>query len=283
METNINTEVKTGLSTEHVLDISDRLYKIAIGLVAVVAVAVIGWGVYAFNSLPQNEPHEIQVSGEGKAYVKPDIAMISFGAHTEAPKSVDAVSQNNTIMDAVNKAVKSLGVEDKDIQTTLYNLQPVYDYNVQPMMGAPAGAGGEVMSYPYPGGGTTVLRGYTLDQQVQVKIRNFNNINAIVDATTKNAANTVGSLYFTVDDMEKIRSEARENAIKQAKEKAGSMFAAAGLSAKIVNISEGYAYQPVYGMGRAIMEKAVDAAPAPNIQIGEQEISTTVTLTYKVR
>ncbi len=288
METNINANVETGLSTEHVLDVSDRLYKIAIACIAVVGVAAAGWVFYNFSSLPQNAPHEIQVSGEGKAYAKPDVATISFGAHTEAPKSQDAVAKNNDIMNAVTKAIKDLGVKDEDIQTTMYNLQPTYGYNYPvPRMAPSAGAAGKgsagtAIAYPMPVR-QQVVAGYSLDQQIEVKIRNFDNINTILDSAAKNGANTIGSLQFTVDDMEKIRSEARENAIKQAKEKAGGMFKAAGLGgAKIVNISEGYNNypQPMY----ATMDKAAgSSSTAPNIQTGQQEVDITVTLTYQVK
>ncbi len=283
METNINANIGTSLETTHTLDLSDRLYKVAIGFIALVAVATVGWGVYAFSSLPQNIPHEIQVSGEGKAYAKPDIATISFGAHTEAKKSQDAVNENNKIMDGVISAIKGLGVQDKDIQTTMYNVQPTYGYNYPvPMMGASSAKGGTAIAYPMPVR-QQVVTGYSLDQQIQVKIRNFDNINGILDAAAKNGANSIGSLQFTVDDIEKVRSEARENAIKQAEEKAKSMFKAAGLRApKIVNISEGYNNYPqtMYATG---IEMKDSESVAPSIQAGQEEINVTVTLTYRVK
>jgi uncharacterized protein YggE len=273
------------IETNHVIDLSDRLYKLPIALIAVLGVLGVGWLFYSFASLPQNAPHEINVSGDGKAYAKPDVAVISFGAHTEAPKSQDAVAQNNNIMNAVSKAVKDLGVKDEDIQTTMYSLQSLYDYNVPIPMMAPMSAGSAgkgIVSYPIPTR-STVLRGYSLDQQVQVKIRNFDNINAILDVASKNGANTIGNLQFTVDNMEKFKSEARADAIAAAKQKAMDMFGAAGLGgAKIVNISEGYNNypQPMYS---SAMAKDSMATTAPSVQTGQLEVDTTVTLTYRVQ
>lgn len=287
MEIQSNTNIGTSVDTTHTLDLSDKLYKVLMIALAGGAVFLAGQWFVNLQGLPQNAPHDINVSGEGRAYAKPDVAVVSFGAHTEAPKSQDAVAQNNKIMNAVIAAVKKLGVADKDIQTTSYNLQPLYDYGYPepvPMNSArdslSASAG---VAYPAPAKGR-VFRGYALDQQVQVKIRNFDNINAIMDAATSNGANMVGQLYFTVDDMEKVKSEAREKAIAQAKEKAKSIFSAGGLrGAKLVNISEGHGYIP-YGMGGAVaLEKAPDAAPAPRIEPGQQEINITVTLTYRAR
>lgn len=250
------------IETNHIIDLSDRLYKLPIAMIVVVGVVGAGWVFSQFGALPQNQPREIQISGEGKAYAKPDVAMISFGMHSEALKSQDAVNANNIKMNAVIVAIKAQGVEDKDIQTTMYNLQPKYDYSIR---------------------GDSTFAGYTLDQQVAVKIRNFDNINAILDKATVAGANTVGNLYFAVDDMEKVQGQARAQAIMKAKEKANSMVAGTGLRlGKITNISEGYGgyAQPMYvsAMAKDSMESV-----APSIQTGQQEITVTITLTYQVK
>ncbi len=259
------------IETKHTIDLSNRMYKLPIALISVLAVFLAGYLVYSFKALPQNAPREINVSGEGRAYAKPDVAMISFGAHTEAKKSQDAVNENNKIMNAVIKSIKDLGVEDKDIQTTLYNLMPLYDYGVVPMM------------YSYPVSNKRTFKGYSLDQQIMVKIRNFDKISEIMDKAALNGANTIGELQFTVDNMEKVRAEARSKAIAQAKEKASGMFSAAGLSrTKIVNISEGYSNYP-QSMYATVMEMKDSDSTAPSIQTGQEEINVTVTLTYQVK
>lgn len=265
-------EVKT-------VEVSQKLFMLISGAIIVVAVFMVGQLLFQFQSLPQNAPHEVNVTGGGKAYAKPDIAMVSFGMHTQAAKSQDAVTKNNEIMNKVISSIKESGVEDKDIQTTLYQLMPQYDYEYD----RPVGAGGGAVSYPYPGPGKQVLRGYYLDQQIQVKIRNFDKINEILDKAASNGANTIGQLQFTVDDMEKVIAEAREKAITAAREKARTLFNQSGLrNVKLVNISEGYSPYPVpmYGKGGAV---AQTDAVAPQVQTGQLEINTTVTLTYRVR
>ena len=263
METNINTNVGTSLETSHTLDFSDRLYKVAIALIAVLGVVGAGWVFSQFGALPQNAPHEITVSGEGKAYVKPDIALVSFGVTSQALKSQDAVNQNNTKMNAVIKAVKDLGVTDEDIQTTLYNLQPVYDYLV---------SGGRVFS------------GYSLEQQVSVKIRNFDVINSVLDKATAAGATNVGQLQFTVDNPEMAQAQARDMAIAKAKEKIKSIAKQSGLNiGKLVNISEGYNNYPQPMYASAMAKDSAGGSVAPQIQTGQQEVSSTVTLTYQIK
>ncbi len=278
MEINANTEVKAGLETNHIIDLSDRLYRVVMVVGGVAVLAGLVFAYYQFKILPQNYPQQISVTGEGKAYAKPDVAVMSFGVTTQAVKSQDAVNQNNEKMNAVITAIKSLGVEEKDIRTTLYQLNPTYGSDqVYPSY-----------PYPYPDRGDQIT-GYSLQQQVEVKMRNFEKVNEIIDAVTAKGANVAGSLQFTIDDPETARAEARAKAIEQAKQKAESLFAASGLKmGKLVNVYEGgfggCGYggcpMPAYGLGGAIMDKAT---VAPEIQPGQSEIITSVTLTYWVK
>lgn len=242
-------------------ELSDRVFMLSGLLVLVVAVSIIGGLVIQYKALPQNVLQDIIVSGTGKVFAKPDVAMVSLGVKTQALKSQDAVSQNNEKMNAVIKAVKDLGVAEKDIQTTNYNLSPVYDWTEKGQ----------------------VFKGYTLDQAVAVKIRNFDKINDILDASTSAGANTVGSLQFVVDNKEKALSEARVLAIAEAKAKAEDMAKVSGLSlVKIVNVSEAKNNypQPFYGMG---ITNASEKSATPDIQTGQSEIDLTVSLTYRVK
>lgn len=274
----------TNLETTHTIDVSDRLYKLPIALITVLGLVGGGWVLAQFGELPQNQPHEIQVSGEGKAYAKPDIAMISFGVHSEAVKSQDAVNSNNTKMNAVIKAIKESGVEGKDIQTTMYNLQPTYGYEVMPMGASSAGSDGKAVAMYPTQVRQSVITGYSVDQQVSVKIRNFDNINTILDKATVAGANTVGSLYFAVDDMEKVQAEARAQAIMKAKEKANRMVEGTGLRlGKITNISEGYGGGYPSPMYSSVMAKDSAESVAPSIQTGQMEVNITVNLTYQVK
>lgn len=243
------------------IEISQKVSSLVTTLLMILSIFMLGELLYRFQSLPQNAGHEISVTGEGKAYIKPNVALVNLGMHTQADKSQDAVNQNNKVMDAAVKAIKALGVEDKDIQTIMYSLMPMYDYTES----------------------GRVFRGYSLDQQVSIKIRNFDNINDILDKAATSGLNTIDDLQFTVDDMEKTKAEARAKAIAQAKEKALTLAKQSGLRiVKLVNISEEYSPTPIPMYARAdgmmIKESVV-----PQIQTGQMEINSTITLTYRIR
>ncbi len=255
----------------------------ALAVIIVIAIFLVGYIVYAFDTLPQNTPHEITVSGDGKAYVKPDIALVTFGVTTQALKSQDAVNQNNTKMNAIIAAIKTLGVADKDIQTTLYNLTPVYDYPriLMPAVSTTKRPG--IASAPVYMNGERVFSGYLLEQQISVKVRDFSKITDVLDKATSNGATNVGDLQFTIDNPEKIQAEARAEAITKAKQKLQDIVSQSGLQVgKLVNISEGYNNpQPMYAQAVGAMNTGVSVAP--QIQPGQQEVDSSVTLTYQVR
>lgn len=280
----INNNIGTSLETEHTLDFSDRLYKVAIAFIAVMGVIGAGWVFSQFSALPQNQPHEISVSGTGKAYIKPDIALVSFGVTSQAAKSQDAVNQNNTKMNAIIAVIKGLGVQDKDIQTTLYNLSPVYGYERQGSAPVSVKSGSVSSPVYYPVPANQVITGYSLEQQVSVKIRNFDNINAIVDKATSSGATNVGQLSFTVDNPEMAQSEARALAITAAKQKMEAIAKESGISiGKLVNVSEGYGVYPQPMYASAVAKDSGAGSVAPQIQTGQQEVDSSVTLTYQVR
>ena len=103
----------------------------------------------------------------------------------------------------------------------------------------------------------------------------------------KNGANQVGSLSFTIDDQTKIQEEARAGAITKARAKAESIAQAGDFKiGRLLNIQEGSQY-PVYSnalrMDAKVTSESAEAAPAPIIQPGSQEVNVNVTLQYEIQ
>jgi hypothetical protein len=245
-------------------DFSNRVYVLILASV----IAVVGWLAagtfgYIFYDIPNSNTQQIVVSGEGKVYVKSDVAIITIGVKTEAKKSDEAVNQNNDKMNAIIKAVKLLNIEDKDIQTTAYNLYPIYNYTDK--------------------SGRT-LDGYSLDQQITVKVRSFDKISNVLDKATENGANDISNLQITVDNPEAAKAEARQKAIEQAKQKAVEMAKNSGLKlGKVIDVQESNYNYPVPMMYNSVSEMKGAGTSAPDIQAGQEEVAITVSLTYRVK
>ena len=241
-------------------------------LLLVIVLGMIALGIISVLRERIVNPSRYQVSftAEGSVFAKPDIAQVTLGITTDRkPTAVAAVTENTEQMNKVILAIKAEGVEDKDIKTTSYNLNPSYDYNQET--------------------GRSEIKGYEVNQQLTVKIRNLENIGAIIEATTQVGANQVGNIAFTIDDMSEIKKAARAEAVQKAREKAEEMSQATGLKlGKLVNVYESDSpYPPVYknfALDSATMYGLGGGAEAaPAIQTGENEVALEVTLVYEVK
>jgi len=258
----------------------NKVFMLSGVLVVGVLVFFVGEILLQNKSINQQSNFQITVSGQGKVYAKPDVAVVSLGVTTQAKTVADVTKSNTEKMNAVIEAVKKLGVEDKDIETTNYSLNPVYDNYSVPM----SASSSEPMIYPIRTG--TTLTGYKLEQDVQVKIRDFTKISDILAQSTASGANLVGNLQFTIDNPEQFKEQAKAKAIAEAKKNAQNLEKDSGISlGKLINVYENYNYPVGYsskavGMGGSSMDSV---APAPTIQPGQQEINVTINLTYQVK
>jgi len=256
------------------------------GLWVAIAVAILAVGYSAISyvnsygkSIQPSSFRSFSVTGDGKATAIPDIAEFSFKVITEGGKDISSLQTDNT--NKVNKTiefVKSKGVEDKDIKTQYYNIEPryqTYQCGITPLYGTSS-------VEPCP---PASIVGYTITQSVDVKIRDFSKIGDIMAGVVSNGANSLGSLSFTIDDPSKVHSEARAQAITKAKEKAQSVAQAGGFRiGRLLNISEGYNPYARYDyLSSAVGMGATKESAAPTIEAGSQEVSVTITMQYEIK
>lgn len=219
----------------------------------------------------------VSFSGEGKVLAKPDIAAISFSIVTEAKTSKEAQNQNSEKSKKVFDFLKSQEIDEKDTKTTGYNVYPQYNYSKPCPLGVPEN------SY-YPCVGEQKISGYQVNQLFEVKVRDLGKVSTILDGLVTAGANQVNSLGFKVDNEEKLKEEAREMAIKDAKRKAEQLEGELGINlGKIVNYNEG-GYYPVYFKAEVARDQAGGYGEGgPSIPVGENEIIVNVTITYQIK
>jgi hypothetical protein len=266
---------------EKTFKLLNKAFILAAVLVVGVLIFFVGVILYQQRYLDLQNQYQITVSGEGKVYAKPDIAVISMGVTAQGATVAETTKTSTEKMNAIIDAVKSLGVEAKDIQTTNYNLYPRYETKT---------TYSPISSYVeevYTRTSNNAIIGYALDQNIQVKIRDFEKIGDIISKATEKGANLVGSLQFTIDDPEQFREEARAKAIERAKENAKNLAEESGIRlGKIINVYENNYYAPraydaTKGMGGASVQESVNILPT--IEPGQQEINLTVSITYQVK
>ncbi len=219
--------------------------------------------------------NSITVSGKGEAFAIPDLATFSFSVSADAKTVAEAQSQVTSKMDAILKRLKDLGIEDKDVKTTDYSVYPKYTYGSM----APC-------SPNYCPPSRQVQDGFTANHSVSVKVRKADDAGKALQAAGDAGATNLSSISFTVDDLDKITTEARAIAIKDAKEKAEALSDELGVHlVRVVSYSDGNDGGPMpYYSERAVAgNMAVDQAKAPTLPTGENKVSVTVNVTYEIR
>ena len=216
------------------------------------------WNNYR-NAGATNIYQTVSFAGEGKVKAEPDTAKVDIGLVTEGKDTISVQNENSSKMNAVIKFLKERGIGEADIKTSNYSLSPKYEY----------------------GKGKSSLVGYVLNQNLTVTVRNLDKIGEILDGAVSSGANQINSVSLFVDKPEELKNKAREEAVKNAKEKAKSISQIAGFRlGRLVNFQENlFGEPPVFF---ETMAKG-GAAPAPQIEPGSQEIKVNVTLTYLIK
>jgi uncharacterized protein YggE len=68
----------------------------------------------------------ILVTGQGRADVAPDMAILSLMVTREADTARAALDSNSSALEDVIAALISEGIEERDIQTSNFSIQPMY-------------------------------------------------------------------------------------------------------------------------------------------------------------
>jgi uncharacterized protein YggE len=214
----------------------------------------------ALAPLPANAAERIDklmtVTGEGTVAAVPDSAVIRLGVSSQGKTARAASDANAKEMTVVLAAIKESGVADRDIQTTSLSLQPQYDPN---KTGAPR------------------LIGFQATNRVTIKIRDIDQLPAVLDRAIAAGANEMSGIEFVVSEQAKLLDKARIEAIADARRKAELYASAAGMKVgRVMAISEeGPAQAP-----RAY--QTMRAGAATPIAPGEQMLRAVVTVSYEL-
>ena len=203
---------------------------------------------------------ELDVSATGRSARTPDIAIVSAGVVTQAPKAGDAMAANARAMSATIAALKRAGVADRDIQTQSISLQPQYRYgDNQP----------------------PVLTGYQASNRVSVRLRDIARTGGVIDALVGAGANQIDGPTLSVEHPEAALDEARGRALATARARAELYAKAAGLTVRrIVRISESDSAPPIVRpMAMMARAKAMDSTP---VEAGEQELTVNLSVVFEL-
>lgn len=205
----------------------------------------------------------ITITGEGKVTAKPDLARMDLGVQTDALTVSQAQRENTKKMNEILAALKQLGVKTEDMQTAHYSIFPKQEWKE----------------------GKSTIIGYTVAQNVSVKVRNLDHVGEVLAKAGELGANQVGGIQFTIDEPQKLQDNARGKAIEDARKKAHVLAKQLGLDiVKVVTFSEHAGSQPLPIYTRAMpAAMLMEAAPAPTIEPGSLDVTANLSVTFEVR
>jgi uncharacterized protein len=238
----------------------------AVALIGVAAIGGSGWrGVAAQNATPapaEESPGTVSVGGHGAVTMAPDTASVVVGVNVIETTLSAAQEKATAQMTAVIDALKAAGIEEKDIKTVDYSVSIIQDHDEN--------------------GNPTVVKGFQVNNQVNVTVRDLDKLGAVLDTVVAQGANSIYGISLYVNDPSAAASQARAAAVKDAKAKADELAAAAGMTVgRVLSLSETSSPPP------APMEVAGGAAdgaaraPVP-IQGGTTTVSVDVDVTYEL-
>jgi uncharacterized protein YggE len=203
----------------------------------------------------------ITVSSTGTAEAEPDQARITSGATTEALSAREALTSNSEAMSKVISQLKAKGIDAKDIQTTSFNVEPVFDYSKE--------------------GQPPKLRGYRVSNQAVVLVRDLGKLGAVLDDVITAGANQMQGLSFEVSKADTLKDGARKDAVANALRRAKLLAAAAGAEVgEVMQISEEVSSDGPVRFAAPRLAKAEMVVP---IERGTTTLEARVTATWALK
>lgn len=201
----------------------------------------------------------VKVSGNATISLAADTATIQLGVNTKKQTVALAQQENSQTMNAVLQALYGMGLTEKDVITSSFNVYSYTDY----------AADSQGVLY------------YEVDNMVSVTIRNLSQIGAVLDAAMSAGANTTYGISFSSTEENEAYQKALTRAVEDAANKAQVLAAAAGKTlGQLITIdatNSGYAY----GISNVYSEKSADMGSV--IVSGDVSVTANVTLEYEFK
>ncbi|MDD4923634.1 MAG: SIMPL domain-containing protein [Dehalococcoidales bacterium] len=250
---------------------SNKLISVVgISLAALVLLAVGAFG-FALSSdktstgIVSQQNVGIWVTGSGEVTVVPDIAVLNLGVYVQMDTLEAAQAQAAESMAAIMAVLESYNIDEKDIQTSNYNVSPMWSWDKD---------------------GNRYLDGYYVSNTVTVKVRNTDDTGSIIDDVVAAGGEytIINGISFTVDDTEAYYTQARAKAIANAIAKATQIAELTGVTLGDPNyiVDNNSNYGPIYYYPAYDTSARAEGGAPTSISTGEVKISTSIQIVFDI-
>ncbi len=162
------------------------------------------------------EDQVISVTASEKVKVTPDIAELNLSVSSQEADAESCQTANSQAVNQVTEALKAQGIQESSIQTSNYNLYPIYNWE----------------------NGQTIT-GYTMETMITVSDVAIDTVGDVLTAAVNAGVNNIQSVNYMSSQYDESYRQALEMAVQSAYEKANAMAIAGGCSlGEIVKIEE---------------------------------------------
>jgi uncharacterized protein YggE len=196
--------------------------------------------------------------------VVPDRAVIELGVEKQDASASIAKQAEDATARRILASLRASGIDEQDIQTTYLSLQPQFNYRK-----------GMRISY------------FVAEQTMSVTVRDLTKLDALLESLIKSGGNRIDSIQYETSDLRKYRDQARELAVKAAREKAAALASALGQEiGKAYTIEEipDSNYSNVWGYTSNTTafgnSGGTRAHGGPTMAAGQRTISASVTVSF---
>lgn len=205
----------------------------------------------------------ISVDGSSTIKVAPDKVTISISIENTAKDAKLASAQNAQIMQNIQSAILGLAITKDKMQTTNYNLYPVYNTKDN----------------------SREIIGYSVSNEITVTIDNIDMVGTVIDTAINAGASNVNSIEFGLKDSQVYKDKVLQQAIADAKRKA--QVVANSLEKSIVNVvsvnTGSTTYIEAKNFNNAMYMRAADATGATSpIQSGDISVRANVSVVFEM-
>ena len=207
----------------------------------------------------------IHVTGAGTASATPDIAVLSLGVEGQARTVAEANAIAANAIAAVLAVLRESGVDDVDMKTQHFSIQPQYSFNRDT--------------------GVQSLTGYRVTNSLVVTLRDLDAVGSIIDAAAAAGgdATRINSIGFRVEDGVALEEEARVLALADAVAKADLFAEATGVTrGKLVFITESSFQQFARTESAVAFDGLAASAATTEILAGEFDVRVNVQAVFAI-
>lgn len=235
--------------------------RLTFGAIALTIITLLGFINSGVGPAQAAEPdRHVTVTGVGTINVVPDAVRFYTSVTALGAKSADALASASKTANAVRAALKNQGIATKDIKSSNLSVYPEYNYTQEK---------------------GSVIIGYRASQSFTIVIRKADSAGAVIEAVVDAGDDNVminGIVPFISKGSAAIE-DARAAAVADARARATSYAKLLGTSlGKVVYLQENTA--PSYSFPMLGVAKAADAESRPQIDLGEEEVSVSITVRW---